>query len=126
MKINTANKTKIEKMIENVQTKCKSRLIDYSDIKYAVDEAELQLHHLEIPKKYWTDCTVTIVPEKVCNSYNGTPEGTAVTITRGASAWFLTAIERKRPGSCAGGDSKTYKLKLSEIAKSAMPDEFIL
>ena len=126
MKINITNREKIDAALKEVQDKCRTRCLDPDDLLSAIGKAEEVLESLCLRKAAWNDCTVEILPEKVANSYKSTAYGTAATITRGATGWFLTWTNRARCQSAPYGADKTECLNLTNEAKTQLPDSYKL
>lgn len=126
MKINITNTAKIDAALAEVQAKCRTRLLEPQDLLSAVEKAEWILGNLCLCKSAWQGCTVSLWPGKVANSYRGIPEGTAATITRGSTGWFLSGVSRVRCSSTPYGADRTEELRLTEEAKAALPSIYQL
>ncbi len=124
MKINTSKLDKIKETLAAVETGCSARKFDPDTIKMAIKAGERQLSQMSIPKKSWAECRIVCDPEKVANGYQGTPEGTSVTLTRGSSSWFVTAIQRMPSGRCSYGGDASAKLELSATAVLSIPTSY--
>ena len=117
MKINVENIEKVNEAIKKAEKKATTRTVRYDQIVHAVSKAERKLHELEIPKKYWEACIISLEPDQVPNSYRGIAEGTFVDIIRYPSGWFVTYIGRSKTGSRSFGLPRRDVLILSTTAK---------
>lgn len=115
------NIEKTKKLLEEKQKLARTRKADIDDVLNAIKHAENKLLNLNIPKKYWKGSRVIVNPEKVCNSYKYSAEGTFVTIERKSKKWEVVGIFRGWTGSCARGSSKSYELELGEETFSRIP-----
>lgn len=120
MKIFLRNREQIEKALATAQGRARVRLLDIEDLEYATAGADTRLEALDLPKKYWCECSVTVRPEAVANSYFGRAEGTQATLVRYPSGWALVGVSRvqcdKRP---YGGGGGVY-LSLTDEAHAAL------
>jgi len=121
MKININYVEKVQAALDAEQGTCRTRLVDVEDINCAIVRAITKLKELEIPKKAWVGCSVHLSPEKVANSYKGIPTGTFVTVTCGATSWFVTWIRRGYSGSAPYGRGARESLELTDNAKASIP-----
>ncbi len=120
MKINVNDREKLQKALDEVQGKAKTRTLDYENIIDAVERFEMQLEKL-LPKKYWQGigCIHDRHAQNFPNAYKGEPLSTKVWFVRGASGWFVTAITRTRTSSA--GHQYTM-LRLSDEQSKAIVD----
>lgn len=126
MKINIGHEEKINKALAKVQGKCRMRCLELADLLNAVERAEKVLGELCLCKSAWTGCTVSLSPEKVANSYRGDAHGTACTLTRGSTGWFLTWVNRVICSSAPHGADRTERLWLIDTAKAQLPNIYKL
>lgn len=96
MKINTNNREKIEKALEEVQKKAKVRTIDVADLINEIKKIEKRLHSLNIKMKDWKGVKFCCSPHMTPfpGAYKGRPEGTEFIVERGSGAWFIVDISR--------------------------------
>lgn len=95
MKLNITHTAKVQKAIEEVESRAHARRIDADDVLQVAREAERKLLD-RLYKKDWVGVVVhvDVHAQKFPASYNGTPESTQFTLERFATGWFLTKIER--------------------------------
>jgi len=97
MKINVNDKEKLQKALDEVQAKSRTRTITVENMQAAVKHYEAYLAKL-MPKKYWQGIGLLFDhnAQNFPNAYKGNPMGTRVRIIRGSSDWFITEIERSK------------------------------
>ena len=90
------NRDKINKIFDSVQSKCKERKADYSDVTNAIEWIEKGLSSLNIPKKYWTGLKFYCCPaaEKLPNAYKWRAYSTNFVLERKKTTWNVICIER--------------------------------
>jgi len=94
MKINTNNEEKIEAAL--VMPRARARTIDYEQLMRLLTRVEHQLARIA-PKKAWVGCEYLLtVGDTFPASYKGDPQSTFVEVVRGASAWFVVDVSRRR------------------------------
>ena len=94
MKLNTKNGTKITAALDVVQLKAKERKSDHFDVRDAITIIEAHLAAI-LPKSAWTGLEFHVDPHAMQTSSHKYPSySTQFTLMRGASAWFVTRVER--------------------------------
>ena len=94
MKLNTKNGTKITAALDAVQLKAKERKVDNFDVIDAERKIEKHLAAI-LPKGAWAGLSFDVDPHAMQTSSHKYPSySTQFTLTRGASAWFVTHVER--------------------------------
>jgi len=122
MKINIDHTDKVKQAIKEAEGKATARTLEHWQIECVIEKAKKKLSALEIPKKYWIDCRITIEPETVANSYRSIAYGTCATLKRFSTGWFLTSVDRITCRSQSYGAPIKTTLSLSETAKAAIHD----
>jgi hypothetical protein len=125
-KLNVNDKVKVNELISEVEKNAKQRLIQsYELILIDVERCEKKLHELRVPKKYWVDCTIEIMPEKLPNSYKYRAEGTYLRLQRFCSDWFIIACFRGNVQKQSyGTKGNNVRLTLSLTAQKNIPQEW--
>ena len=126
MKINVSNSEAIIAAIKKAQGKATSFTLSESNVQQAVRDAENKLSNLGIPKKLWKRCYIRMIPELPANAYKYRPSGTYITISKGATAWFVTEISRCQTGTTSGGRRRMDVLYLTEEAHTAIPGKYLV
>ncbi len=126
MKIKVSNIEKVKAAVEKEESGCTARLLDLTDVPYAVKLADEKLNELGIPKKYWVGTVLLISPPKPANSYKYVAEGTYMRINRCPSAWFVTKVWRGPVYTTSWGTRSQIKMELSELAKQNIPNSYRL
>lgn len=95
MKINLKDREKVQKALDDAQSRARVRTVDYADVLKAVEKAEERLSQILL-KKDWIDLEIHCDPnsQKFPNAYKGRPESTHFVIKRFSTGWFLTNVER--------------------------------
>ena len=95
MKIKVADKEKLQKALDDAQSRARVRTVDYRDVMKAVEKAEERLSQILL-KKDWIDMEVICDPnsQKFPNAYKGRPDSTHFILKRFSSGWFVTEIDR--------------------------------
>jgi hypothetical protein len=94
--VKDSNKNKINDVFDSVQSKCRERKADYTDILYNIKWIEKGLSELNIPKKLWTGLKFYCCPaaEKLPNAYKWQAFSTNFVLERKKTTWNITKIER--------------------------------
>uniref|UniRef100_A0A6M3JK51 Uncharacterized protein n=1 Tax=viral metagenome TaxID=1070528 RepID=A0A6M3JK51_9ZZZZ len=126
MKINVANKEKMQIAINAAQTKVNARTADMATVDNLIEVAEKWLKSKGIPKSCWPGSKFSYAEHVNCNSYSKksfTADSTEIYIECGASGWFLTGI--RRVSLATGNNSASdYNVSLSELARNSAIENF--
>lgn len=115
MRINTNNTAKIAAALDKVQRGYHARCLTPDMVKDAATAASEHLVQL-LPCKYWRGFVVEYDPWCVPGAYKYGAEGTIISMTRGATSWFVTGIWR---GPVA---TRPHGLKPNELRFSVPQD----
>lgn len=91
--VSEKNRERIQNIIDEIQKRCKERLISFDDIVQATQDVE---RVLDIPKKYLDGVVVVcdINAQKLPNSYKYTAYSTQFTIFYKSGRWRVKYIKR--------------------------------
>lgn len=126
MKINIDNSPKITAAIKAAEGAAYTRALDPDDLICATNRAVQRLISLKIPEKHWTGSSISVYPESVPNSYRHSATGTYARLERFSTGWFVTEVKRIRCENCPHGNGRTEQLRLSDTARGAIPDLWVL
>lgn len=104
---------KILKMLNEVEGKSTSRLLNIETIRYAIDLATIQLKKLKIPKKLWKGCVIWIYNEKLPNSYKYKTYGTEAKLEY-KSDWTVVSVHRTQCSKTSFGADRGMVLILND------------
>lgn len=106
------NMEKIKNTIKEVEGRASARLVDYKNIKEAIEEIE---NSIPVAKKYMVGVKVhlDVNAQEFPKAYRYIPESTHVVIERAKSGWKLIDVHR---GTC-GGAHDTYDITLTDNCK---------
>jgi len=117
--VNEGNKARIEKEIDLVQARAKTRKINYKDIILAIKIIDAKLNITKKAKE-GIRISVALHAERYPNAYRGIPESTQFLLVFKGGKWRLADIYRF---SC--NRKNTYHTKLPEIAKKAIIENYL-
>lgn len=120
MKISIKDRDKVTTLLNNIQKKCKSRLVSYEQIIEYTEVAERYLRIHEIPKKYWKGVGLDYAELIQCNSYyrkgSYTADSTHIRVTKGSKDWFIILCCRDSFSTAIGKD-KDLNILLSNYGR---------
>lgn len=97
MKINVKKNKEIKEALEEVQNRCKSRLMNEIDVQNAADNAERHLDTCQVPKNHRKGASFSFIVGfggRQPASYKGMPESTMIYLQRSSKDWFMTKVKR--------------------------------
>ena len=90
------NEDKVQRELDAVQARARTRFLSYSDLVRATQDAEKRLEAMAVPVKERAGAEVLVDPHRVPGSYRGAAEGTSAVLRRTQSGWSVVRIERTR------------------------------
>ena len=115
IKINVKNQEKVEKLLDDVQKKSRTRTISYQDILDAVEDIEKKFNMCSKKSKIGLKVFFNKHMQKFPNAYKYTPRGTEVILEYFSSGFFITKISRE---FCGKSYDYTYVYNLTEKMKN--------
>lgn len=96
MKINVSNKDKIKNVLDKIQKRQRSRILDYFDVQVLSEQADEYLEKAGIPANLWKDSKVSLCDrlEDGLFSDEKRVSCTMVTLKRGVKSWFMVDCKR--------------------------------
>lgn len=112
IRINKANVDKMQAAIDAVEGRATARKIDARTIDAIATIAEERIEALLLTKKMSVGAVVNYQQgiKLPVSRFRHTADATSITIVRGASGWFLTAVHR---GYCYHGQGEGFDVTLS-------------
>lgn len=120
IKVNEANLEKIQTALDEVQGRCKERIVTAKRVMKSCEEIE---EYFGISKKAMTGLVVNVDvhAEKYARAYKYTPRSTQYTLERRASGWYVYNIGRE----ITGGTLKMFEVStMPEETKKALINRF--
>lgn len=92
--IKQENHLKLEKVLNDVQKKCRTRIIEVKDIEYTIDKINKNFNH--VPKKYMEGIEIEcdLYAFNPPQNYKGTPCSTIFKISYKYGEWRLFDVDR--------------------------------
>lgn len=109
MKINITAEEKLQKALDEVQSRCKVRVVTAKDIIETLNGIAVPKSRLNGTKVYWDGA------ERFPSSYKYTPESTHWTAENVHGRWYVTNIYRY---ICPNRRTHSGKIEFSEDAKA--------
>ena len=119
--INECNRNKIEKALDEVQGRCKTRLIDYNDILAELKAVDEQFSKVCTKKGLEnTQVLIDVNGQNFPNSYKFSAKSTQFSAIYFKSKWRLVYLDR----DWCRTYSQRWHITLSETAKKCILDTF--
>lgn len=120
--ININNTAKVEALLAEVQRRCRCRTITAADIQRIADKIESFYSIRPSRRAKLAGLEVIWHPflDSFPGAYNGTPEGTEVTLVLRPSGWFLVDCRRSH---CVGSYRKRVLVNIPPECKDILLDE---
>lgn len=115
--INDHNRNKIEKALDEVQGRCKTRLIDYEDILSELKAVDEQFSSVCTKKSFEnTEVLIDVNGQSFPNSYKFSPKSTQFRAVYLKGKWRLVYLDR----DWCRAYSQRWDIVLSETAKQSI------